>query len=398
MIVVIADDLAGAAEMGGMALRHGLTAEVQWAFDPRADVDLIVVDTDTRSCTAQKAASRVGAVAERCRRLGVEWVFKKVDSVLRGQVTAELTALLEACDRRRALLVPANPGLGRVIEHGQYLVAGVPLHETHFAQDPEYPALTSDVLGILGPAGLWSACVLQPGAAMPARGIVVGEATSGADLDAWAAVLDEDTLPAGASEFFGAFLRARGFNPQGQPAPDAVLAGPGTELFVSGSTSSYSQAFCAQCQARGVPVLRMPDGLFGINADSPRLVQKWADQVVVALEDHPRAMVAIDRPICRQPGMPHILSGHLSAVVQQALDRHPVDRLYVEGGGTAVALARRMGWQRLRVRRELATGVVCAHVPGRQRPLVTIKPGSYAWPDEVTAFARPSQDEQRRTL
>lgn len=49
MIVVVADDLAGAAEMGGMALRHGLTAEIQSEFDAEADVDLIVFDTDTRS-------------------------------------------------------------------------------------------------------------------------------------------------------------------------------------------------------------------------------------------------------------------------------------------------------------------------------------------------------------
>ena len=59
MIVVIADDLAGAGEMGGMALRHGLTARVQFEFDAHADVDVIVIDTDTRSCTAGEVARRV---------------------------------------------------------------------------------------------------------------------------------------------------------------------------------------------------------------------------------------------------------------------------------------------------------------------------------------------------
>ena len=50
MIVVIADDLAGAAEMGGMAWRHGLAAEIQLELDASTDADLIVVDANTRSC------------------------------------------------------------------------------------------------------------------------------------------------------------------------------------------------------------------------------------------------------------------------------------------------------------------------------------------------------------
>ena len=95
MIVVIADDFTGAAELGGVALRYGLTAEVQTEFNVRVDADLIAVDADTRSCTAQEAAKRVASVAGLCQEDTVERVFKKVDSVLRGQVIAELTALLE---------------------------------------------------------------------------------------------------------------------------------------------------------------------------------------------------------------------------------------------------------------------------------------------------------------
>jgi len=383
---VIADDLAGAAEMGGMALRHGLTAEVQSEFDAGAEVDLIVVDTDTRSCTAKEAARRAASVAELCREHALERAYKNVDSGLRGQVTAELTALLEAWGKHRCLLVPANPGLGRVIAGGRYFVKGVPLHETDFAEDPEYPATTSDVLGILGPAGPWPVEVLRPREAMPDRGIFVGEATSDAHLATWAGVVDERTLPAGASEFFGAFLRANGFQPAEKDFQRSESTRHATDLFVCGSTSVYSRSFCKRCAARGIPVLRMPPGLFAIDPQSPKLIRAWADAVVRALESHPRVMVAIDRPLCRDPGMPQILSSHLSTVVEQVIHRHPVDRLYAEGGATAVALRRRLGWKRLRVRRELATGVVCMQIVGQTRPLVTMKPGSYAWPDEVLAL------------
>jgi D-threonate/D-erythronate kinase len=95
--------------------------------------------------------------------------------------------------------------------------------------------------------------------------------------------------------------------------------------------------------------------------------------------------VAIDRPLCRDPDMPQVLSRHLSAVVEQVLDRHPVDRLFVEGGATAAALVRRLGWERLAVCREWATGVVSMEIEGQAGPLLTMKPGSYAWPSEILA-------------
>jgi uncharacterized protein YgbK (DUF1537 family) len=42
MIVVLADDFSGAAEIAGIAHRHGLSAEVQTDFTP-GDVDCVIV-------------------------------------------------------------------------------------------------------------------------------------------------------------------------------------------------------------------------------------------------------------------------------------------------------------------------------------------------------------------
>jgi hypothetical protein len=59
----------------------------------------------------------------------------------------------------------------------------------------------------------------------------------------------------------------------------------------------------------------------------------------------------------------------------------------VEGGATAAALVRRLGWVRLSVCQEWATGVVSLEIKGQAQPLVTMKPGSYAWPEEIVARA-----------
>lgn len=383
MICVIADDLTGAAEIGGVALRYGLTAEVQSEFQHNIDMDLICVDTNSRSCTEEEAIRRVAQVAEACRSARVEHVFKKVDSVLRGRVVAELTALIDILEKRRGLLVPANPTLGRVILNGRYFINGTPLHETDFATDPEYPAHTSDVLGVLGVQEPKSVCILKPCEEMLDTRIVVGEANSYPDLHTWARKVDEVTVPAGAAEFFAAFLEAGGFLPAKEAKIDLYCAEQASRLFVCGSISLYSRSFCRDSEARGIPVLRMPVNLFDSTSPSFELIQEWAEAAIRALDEHPSVIIAIDRPISRESDMPQKLSDYLGLVVEHVLERRPVHNVLVEGGATATAVFRHLGWKRLLVQQELAPGVVCMRVEGGLWPLTTLKPGSYPWPDEV---------------
>jgi uncharacterized protein YgbK (DUF1537 family) len=383
--------------MGGMAWRHGLSAEVRTGSElgleeaPGPDADVIVLDTDTRSSAPAEAARRVSHVAARCREWGAAGVYKKVDSVLRGPVAAELAALRDALRVACCLLVPANPGLGRVIAGGHYLVNGVLLHETDFRLDPEYPAVTADVLERLravGPDRSGPLYLRSPGQALPDGGTVVGQAACAADLDAWAGTaVRPGVVPAGASEFFGAYLQALGHRPAGR-VPEFEAGKKACTLFVCGSTSAGSRGFCRQSEARGVPVLRLPHALLQRPVQAPGAgawIERWADEVVRALAKHSRAVLAIDRPLSPDPGMPRVLGEYLSGAVEQVLGRVKVERLFAEGGATVAALARRMGWPRLRVRSEWATGAVSLEVVGQAAPLVSMKPGSYAWPDPILA-------------
>ena len=57
MIAVIADDLAGAAEVAGVAHARGLSAEVCTQTGLVGDADLAAVDSDTRSLPADEAGT-----------------------------------------------------------------------------------------------------------------------------------------------------------------------------------------------------------------------------------------------------------------------------------------------------------------------------------------------------
>ena len=94
-------------------------------------------------------------------------------------------------------------------------------------------------------------------------------------------------------------------------------------------------------------------------------------------------MAAVAEPVSDTSGVPHALEQYLAELVEQVLATRNVDRLLVEGGGTASALVRRLGWTPMTVRRQYAPGIVAMQISGRPRPILTVKPGSYAWPPEV---------------
>lgn len=386
MIVVIADDLTGAAELAGVGWRYGLRCEVRRVLALDSGADLIAVDADTRLLPVGAAARRVAALACACTARGIDRVFKKVDSVLRGHVVAEMTALMEGLGRTRGLLVPANPRLGRTITGGRYFVNGLRLDETEFAQDPAYPVRSADVLDLLGPSSVFPVRTGGCREVLPERGIVVGDAATRGDVDTWAASLDASVVPAGAAEFFAAYLATCGHRAGVGADAGFVPTSVGSSLFISGSLSSASHEFCTACDLRAVPVVRMPVRLFDELKQTQPLVAEWSERVLRAFDISRVVVLAIDRPLSAGPDAANRLSGHLTEAAEHVLTAHSVEQVFVEGGATAAALVRRLGWPRLAVVAELAPGTISLRLADGREPVLTMKPGSYQWPAAVLAL------------
>ena len=260
MIGVIADDLTGAAELGAVGLRHGLRAEIVRRGEPSGRADLVCVDTDSRSCEPAAAAKRSAAAAKMLRAAGAQWIYKKVDSVLRGQVTAEVEAVMKQLKLERALLLPANPSLGRTIRDGQYFVQGKPIHKTEFLHDPEYPRRSSQVVRLLAAPENFLLRVVNGDRSLAAGTIVIGEATTSADVASWTGFCNPEMLPAGGSEFFNALLAAENLVPAAVDNFSAAAAS-GREFFISGTSTLEARQFALAEKRRKTPVFSLPQEL-----------------------------------------------------------------------------------------------------------------------------------------
>ncbi len=386
MIVVIADDLTGAAEIGGVGLRHGLSVEVVTSPKNATNCDLLVIDTDTRSLPLLKARSKTRMVMEQVMALQPQFIFKKIDSVLRGHVLAELRVMQKITSQRQAFIVAGNPALGRTIRDGFYHIQGIPVHKTGFAKDPEFPVEYYDVSDMLRAGGI-RISILPVGWPLPTGGTTVGDVQNTTDFAAWAETLSShpEILLAGTSLFFAAVLKQRGL--QEQPTSTEPHSVQQPALFVSGTAFGERVASVRQVAKQGGPVSYAPQTLFETKLPSKKGLLEWEETTAAFLKTG-KAILAFDAATIPKTISAVALRKIKSQVVQLLLERTATQELIIEGGSTAAAILKALHIHRLQPIQELMPGVVRMKVEGEMELFVTVKPGSYPWPPGLWNFKK----------
>ncbi|NIK13293.1 four-carbon acid sugar kinase family protein [Alkalibacillus almallahensis] len=149
-LVVIADDLTGANATGVKLDQIGLSTATVVSNQtlPNDQYDALCFDTDSRYDESIVANEKVKSIMETIEdtNLSPTLYSKRIDSTLRGNLGAEIDAMLDYLDHETvAIVVPSYPKSERVSVGGYLLVNGVPLEETEVAQDPVKPIHTSKV-------------------------------------------------------------------------------------------------------------------------------------------------------------------------------------------------------------------------------------------------------------
>lgn len=367
-ILVIADDITGAAEMAGIARRMG--CRVRFTTSPdRLDgaEEVAVLATDTRSMGREEACDVTRRVVERLAALpqGVV-LFKKTDSALRGHLVVELEGLMHL-GYRRALLLAANPSKGRCIGEGIYTINGVPIAETLFRTDPEFPATTSQVVDLVGGGVHYAADPAQP----LDEGISIGESRTTEEVERWVAGLDSDVLLAGAADAFQALLRREGYR-ETEQFPFVGL-GHRRTLITLGSTVRHKLADEPFFQRNAVGPCPMPDAVFA-GGDA----EEWIAACHKALCTHQHLLLSIPQRVEVDGARALHLRRAMAATVAALLPTMRPEEWVIEGGASAYAMLERLGWHDFTVVDEVAAGVVRLY-HAESNTYLTFKPGSYAW-------------------
>ena len=385
MIVVIADDISGAAEIAGIGLQYGLIVEMSTVVHQDAAADLLVIATDTRSMKEADAINEIKKITSEVLLLHPDLVFKKIDSVLRGHVIAELNEQLKILELKKALVVAANPSLGRTISNGKYFYNDQLIHLSSFSKDPEFAINTADVLKMLR-TGSENVHVKKIEDDILEDAIFIGEVRSVEDLHSWAMRYEKNILPAGAAGFFSAMLDTMHVKENKSEEMD-IEKFEQTTLFVCGSTFNKSRDDIQTIKNKGGPVSYMPASILGSGDNDDENFQLWSNEIVSYIHSNGKAIISIDpEGVKGMPVSAATLRKKTAIVVDRVFKQENIHELFIEGGSTAAAITRQQGFETFVPITELAPGVVRMRVKEKEDLFITIKPGSYEWPAAVWDF------------
>jgi uncharacterized protein YgbK (DUF1537 family) len=379
MIIVFADDFSGAAEMAGIGLRYGLRTEIHTDKIIPVKTDLLVIDSSTRLASEKEAGHKIDKLAMQLKGIDFDWLYKKTDSVLRGHILTELKSLMINFGRPDVLLVPQNPGIGRVIRQGKYFINNIPLDETEFAEDPDFPRQSSEVLKLMGEPDGSGVNLLDVHQKNQLKGITIGSATSENDLELWAKYLTPEIMPAGGSEFFRAILNAKGMVPKSFVSAQYFDAGKRI-LIIRGSTSKSGEILIRNWEKKKIGICNIPCAVSKLNQN---YVRSWQDSIKNAFKKTNMVVLTIDQQIERVPDSVGSLSDVLASITSEVLHTVPLDELFIEGGDTASGILRLLGWNRFYPVEEWDLGVVRMKISDDPSIHLTTKPGSYPWPEKI---------------
>ena len=413
VLLIIADDFTGALDTGVQFAARGIKTRVVVGADAaltHQNADVLVVDTETRHLPAAQAYAAVEGLVQRAKYAGFAYLYKKTDSALRGNVGAELAALLSASGSRQLAFLPAFPQMNRVTKNGVQYIDGVPVTESPFGVDPFEPVRHAAVTDLLAeqtdlPAARFPALAADGG--VPAEdGILVFDAATVDELRSTGrALLNNGGLRvlAGCAGFGAVLPELLGLGGADVtcPALDPRL------LVICGSVNAITLAQLDKTEQAGFTRLRltphqklMPD--YWRSADG-RMTLDHIEETLAAhpyniIEtndeggNEPTATAADALGLTREEMRVRIASG-VGQLVGALFASPAVGTLLLTGGDTLLQCMNSVGVHELEPICEMEHGVVLARFGcgGTTRYVIT-KSGGFGQADLLTALAKRIAD------
>jgi uncharacterized protein YgbK (DUF1537 family) len=349
-LIILADDLTGAADCAARCHQAGLTAMITLpGARIHASGGAICCTTDSRHLPANLAVRRVHELVAGMSVHAASTWYKKIDSTLRGHVGQELDALLDALGRSSALVCPAFPAQRRGLKDGYLVLDSAPAQPLHLptllARQSRRAVAAIGLEDVRGGVGR----LAERLAALRARGaeLLVADALDDADLqmllEAALRALP-DALLCGSAGLAGT-LATYAARPSPAHREATAPASEGPALLVIGSGSAMAQRQIAylrrqQLVAAFEYTAALPSALAG-NITGDMLLHLPA----------PSPDALLNGAAARR------LSEQLAAAALPLIEAARPGLLVLSGGDTAISVLARMGVTRLLVERELLPGV-----------------------------------------
>ncbi len=141
-LIIIADDLTGAMEagsrLGNKDIPSRIIPDYRMEFPPGnldRKMEVLIINTESRHLSPKEASTRIKSIVNQGVKAGIFHYYKKTDSTLRGNIGAELEALMKSCHRDSLVYMPAHPAMKRFTIKGYQYLGSTLLHRTKYRND-----------------------------------------------------------------------------------------------------------------------------------------------------------------------------------------------------------------------------------------------------------------------
>lgn len=153
-VLIMADDFTGALDTGVQFSNYGVhtlvTSDLEFEFGETTDqIEVLVFNTETRYLNKCEAYEVIKKIALKAKDKNIQYIFKKVDSALRGNVASELRALSDVFEDVTIPFIPAYPEHSRFSFEGILHIDSIPVSESVFGKDPYEPVTESHIPSLL---------------------------------------------------------------------------------------------------------------------------------------------------------------------------------------------------------------------------------------------------------
>ena len=359
-LLIIADDMTGTLDTGIQFAKQGITVSV--VINPESlsdavmtDCEVLAVNSSSRHLSPQQAYDAVYRIASLGIQAGIPCIYKKTDSVLRGNIGAELGAALQASEADSLAFVPSYPAMNRITKNGIHYVDDIPLSESIFGQDPFNPVTESDIAKLIN---LQTEIPVHGLDGNPEEGIIIADARSDEELYEvgvhlkQAGLLKVSAGCAGFAKYLPELLELKT-----EDAPE--IPDPGDHLLViSGSLNPVTQLQLDEAEACGFRRLHLSpeQKADAMHAVLPDISGPWT---ILDSFDH-RVSITGETGNCNE-AVRSTIAYNIGILAARMLENYR-GTLMIIGGDTLLAVLKQLGCTQMKMITEVFPGVVLSRI------------------------------------
>lgn len=150
-LLILADDFTGALDTSVQFSKFGAKTRVTTETNLNSsilmeDIDVLAIDTESRYLSHEASYELITQLSQTAKNLGIPYLYKKIDSALRGNISSEIKAIRDVYEQEGLAIVPAFPSVNRVVRQGVLYIDNQPVSESIFGTDSYEPVFESNII------------------------------------------------------------------------------------------------------------------------------------------------------------------------------------------------------------------------------------------------------------